>query len=81
MVNCAQNVDDIGKATISVTLLIHNIRAVFERIMKAGFKLTIKKCHFGVTEVKFLGKTITPEGVAPQDHQIGKFLAILRVPE
>ena len=75
---CAQYVDDIGIAVNRVTQLIRNIRAVFECIRKAGLKLTIKKCHFGVTEITFLGRTITPHGVAPQDHKIQKFLTNTR---
>ena len=51
---CAQNVDDIGIAAKSVTQLIRNIRAVFECIRQAGLNLSIDKCHFGVTEIKFL---------------------------
>ena len=62
---CAQYVDDIGIAANSVTQLIRNIRAVFECIRQAGLKLSIDKCHFGVTEVEFLGRTITPQGIAP----------------
>ena len=69
---CAQYVDDIGIAANSVTQLIRNIRAVFECIRQAGPKLSIDKCHFGVTEVEFLGRTITPQGIAPQDHKIQK---------
>ena len=61
---CAQYVDDIGIAANSVTQLIRNIKAVFECIRQAGLKLTIEKCHFGVTEVEFLGRTITPQGIA-----------------
>ena len=57
---CAQYVDDIGIAANSVTQLIRNIRAVFECIKQAGLKLSIDKCHFGVTEVEFLGRTNTP---------------------
>ena len=57
---CPQNVDDIRIAANTVAQLIRNIRAVFECIRKAGLKLTIKKFHFGVTEVEFLGRTITP---------------------
>ena len=67
---CAQYVDDMGIAANSVTQLIRNIRAVFECIRQAGLKLSIDKCHFGVTEVEFLGRTITPQGIAPQDHKI-----------
>ena len=78
---CAQYVDDIGIAPNSVTQLIRNIRAVFECIRQAGLKLSIDKCHFGVTEVEFLGRTITPLGIAPQDHKIQKFLANVRFPK
>ena len=58
--------DDIGIAANSVTQLIRNNRAVFECIRQAGLKLSIDKCHFGVTEVEFLGRTITPQGIAPK---------------
>ena len=78
---CAQYVDDIGIAANSVDQLIRNIRAVFECIRQAGLKLSIDKCHFGVTKIEFFGKTITPQGIAPQDHKIQKFLANLRFPK
>ena len=61
---CAQYVDDIGIAANTTEQLIKNIRAVFKRIREAGLKLTIEKCHFGVTQVEFLGRTITPDGIA-----------------
>ena len=77
----AQYVDDIGIAANSVTQLIRNIRAVFECIRQAGLKLSIDKFHFGVTEVEFLGRTITPQGIAPQDYKIQKFLANVRFPK
>ena len=38
-------------------------------------KLIIKKCHFGVTQVNFFGRAITPDVVAPQDHKATSFLA------
>ena len=78
---CAQNVDDIAIAANSVTQLIRNIRAVFECIRQAGLKLFIDKCRFGMTEVEFLGRPITPQGIAPQDHKIQKFLANVRFPK
>ena len=78
---CAQYVDDIGIAANSVTQLIRNIRAVFECIRQAGLELSIDKCQFGVTEIEFLGRTITPPGIAPQDHKIQKFLANVRFPK
>ena len=77
---CAQYVDDIGIAANTTEQLIKNIRAVFKCIRKAGVKLTIEKCHFGVTQIEFLGRTITPHGVAPQDHKITSFLSKIRFP-
>ena len=72
--------DDIGIAANTTEQLIKNIRAVFKCIRKAGLKLTIEKCHFGVTQIEFLGRTITPHGVAPQDHKITNFLSKIRFP-
>ena len=34
-----------------------------------------------MTEVEFLGTTITPRGIAPQDHKIQKFFANVRFPK
>ena len=63
---CAQYVDDIGIAANDADHLIKNLKATFECIRHAGLKLTMHKCHFGATEIDFLGRTITPEGVKPQ---------------
>ena len=78
---CAQYVDDIGIAANNATYLTRNICAVFKCIRQAGLKLTIEKCHFGVREVKFLGGTISSEGVLPQPHKIQNFLNKLRFPK
>ena len=72
---CAQYVDEIGIAANTTEQLIKNIRAVFKCIREAGLKLTIEKCHFGVTQIELLGRTITPDGVAPQDQKVKKFLS------
>ena len=78
---CAQYVDDIGIAVNTTEQLMKNIRAVFKCIRKAGLKLTIEKCHFGVTQIEFLGRTITPERVAPQDQKVKNFLSKVRFPK
>ena len=75
---CAQYVDDIGIAANNATDLTRNIRAVFQCIRNAGLKLTNEKCHFGVRQVEFLGRTISSEEVSPQSHKIQKFLNKLR---
>ena len=58
---CAQYVDDIGIAANDANHLIANLRATFECIREAGLKITMHKCHFGATEIDFLGRTITPD--------------------
>ena len=78
---CAQYVDDIGIAAKTTEQLIKNIRAVFKFLRKAGQKLTIKKCHFGVNQDEFLGRNNTPNGVAPQNHKITNFLSKIRFPK
>ena len=62
---CAQYVDDIGIAANDTDHLIANLRAKFKCIQEAGLELTMPKCHFGATEIDFLGRTITPQGVKP----------------
>ena len=78
---CAQYVDDIGKAANDSTQLCINIKTVFESIRKAGLKLTMAKRHFGVKQVDFLGRTITPEGVSPQTEKVKQFLQKLKFPK
>ena len=78
---CAQYVDDIGIAANGSTQLCINIKTVFECIRKAGLKLTMAKCHFGVKQVDFLGRTITPEGVSPQTDKVKQFLQKLKFPK
>ena len=78
---CAQYVDDIGIAANTTEQLIKNFRAVFKCIREAGLKLTIEKCHFRVTQIEFFGRTIFPDGVAPQDQKVKNFLAKVRFPK
>ena len=77
---CAQYVDDIGIATNTPEQLIKNLRAVSQCLRKAGLKLIMTKCHFGVQEVDFLGRTITTKGVALQKQKIAKFLEKVKFP-
>ena len=39
------------------------------------------KCHFGATEIDFLGRTITPEGVKPQKERITNFFEKTKFPK
>ena len=39
------------------------------------------KCQFGAKEVEFLGRTVSPEGIAPQSHKIKNYLQKLSFPK
>ena len=77
---CEQDIDDIGIAANTPEQLIKNLQAVFQCLRKAGLKLSMAKCHFGVQEVDFLGRTTTTNGVAPQKQKIDKFLEKVKFP-
>ena len=57
-----------------------NLRAVFQCLLKAGLKLSIAKCRFGVQQVDLLGRTITTTGATPQKQKIAKFLEKVKSP-
>ena len=77
---CAQYIDDIGIAANTPEQLIKILRAKFQCLRKAGLKLNLAKCHFGVEEKDFRGRTITTKGVAPQEQKIAKFLEKVKFP-
>ena len=70
---CVQYVDDIGIAANDASHLIANLRATLQCIQEAGHQLTMHKCHFGATEIVFLVRTITPQGVKPQKQKVQNF--------
>ena len=76
---CAQHVDDIGIAANNATNLTRNNRSVIRCIRQAGLKLTVPKGHFGVRQVEYLGRAISPEGISPQSRKIPIFLDKLRI--
>ena len=79
--HCAQYVIDIGIAANDAKQLCANIRTDFECIRNAVLKLTMSKCHFGVKQVDFLGRTITPAGVAPQADKVKDFFIEIEIPQ
>ena len=78
---CAQYVEDIGIATHNAEELKTNLREVFQCVREAGLRLTMAKCQFGAKEVQFLGRTVSPEEIAPQDQKIQNYLQKLNFPE
>ena len=54
----ARYVYDFGITAEKASDFIRNIRSIFQFIRQAGLKMTIAECHFGVTQVEFVGRMI-----------------------
>ena len=77
---CAEYVDDIGMGANVATDLTRNIRAVFHCIRRTKSELTIERCRFGVRQVEFFQRMVSPEGILPQARKIHNFLDKLKFP-
>lgn len=54
-----------------------NLRSVFDKLSKAGFRLNLKKCDFFKPEIKYLGHIINKEGLHKDP---GKIQAVMGCP-
>ena len=72
--------DDIGIAGKTAGEFIDNLEAAFQKIREAGLKLSRSKSQFGVQEIEYLGRTITPKGISPINEKVEKFLNNLSIP-
>ena len=61
--------DDILIYATTEQELVNRVQLVLERFRKYKLKLNPKKCVFGVTEVTFLGHTITKDGITFSQHK------------
>ena len=77
---CFQYVDDIGTAAHTEDELVENLEEIFKCIAKAGLRLSIKKCKFGLPKIKFLGNTITSQGISPNKEKVATFLETMKMP-
>ena len=71
---CAQNVDEFGIRAKTARDLSRNNRIKFKCILKTALKLTKEKWYFGVRQVEFLGRTISPRKILTQARRIHVFL-------
>ena len=67
---CLIYLDDIVVFSTTPEEHITRLRAVFDRIRKAGLKLKPKKCFFFKTEVDYLGHVVSAKGVATNPKKI-----------
>ena len=77
---CSSFMDDICSATKTFEEHHDALDHVFASIGRAGLRLSMQKCEFGVAEIKFLGWTISKHGIGPQKDKIEAQLAIIKMP-
>ena len=78
---CFQYLDDLGTAAHSFGKLLTNLRSIFECIRESWLKLTINKCEFPLSDIQFLGSSITTEGMSENRERVEKFLNSLKMPK
>ena len=62
--------DDISLGTCDAEAHLESLRSVLETLLKAGARLKLSKCRFGVREVEVLGHRISPDGMRPSDIHV-----------
>ena len=62
--------DDILIASNSMGEHVEHIQRVMGRLGEAGLRLRSDKCVFATTSIQYLGHTLTPEGVKPNDTKV-----------
>ena len=62
--------DDILIASTSINEHLKHVEKVLQRLKQAGLQLKPGKCTFATTEIQYLGYTLTPKGVKPNDSKV-----------
>ena len=62
--------DDILIASSSMEEHKEHVSKVLQKLAESGLRLTPEKCCFAKTEIEYLGYTLTPKGVKPNDTKI-----------
>ena len=65
-------IDDIVIATETVEDHMVRLREVFECLPEAGFKMRVAKCDFMKSEIKYLGRVVSAEGIKPDPKAVSK---------
>ena len=65
-------IDDIFIATETVEDHMVRLREVFECLREAGFKIRVAKCDFMKSEIKYLGRVVSAEGIKPDPKAVAK---------
>ena len=62
--------DDILIASGDISEHVTHVKRVLSRLKEAGLRLKPSKCKFATTTIQYLGHTLTPAGVQPNEAKI-----------
>ena len=62
--------DDIVIATETIEDHMERFKEVFEFLREAGFKMRVSKCDFMKSEIKYLGRVESAEGIKPDPKAV-----------
>ena len=65
-------IDDIVIATETIEDHMNRLREVFDCLRAAGFKMRVSKCDFMKSEIKYLGRVVSAEGIKPDPKAVAK---------
>lgn len=63
-------IDDILVASCSEEEHLKHLKLVFQRLVDFGLVINVSKCHFGKSEVKFLGYLVSSAGIVPLPEKV-----------
>ncbi|KAK8786810.1 hypothetical protein V5799_023415 [Amblyomma americanum] len=67
---CLVYLDDVIIFSTTFSEHLQRLRVVLEAVLSAHLTLKPQKCHFGFTELKFLGHVVSSEGIRPDPDKI-----------
>ena len=65
-------IDDIVIATETIEDHMDRLREVFQCLREAGFKMRVSKCDFMKSEIKYLGRVVSADGIQPDPKAVTK---------
>ena len=68
--------DDLLLASETVSSHLERLELVLQRLLTAGMKLSVEKCHFLQRQVQFVGVTLNSEGIQITEERIKALLEL-----
>ena len=65
-------INDIVIATETIEDHMERLREIFYCLREASFKMRVSKCDFMKSEIKYLGRVVSAEGIKPDPKAVAK---------